>query len=42
MARAYGSVARLAHENTCDMRTAANMLAINWLAEATIMRGVYP
>jgi glutamate dehydrogenase (NAD(P)+) len=42
MARAYDSVARLAHENECDMRTAANMLAISRVAEATTMRGIYP
>jgi glutamate dehydrogenase (NAD(P)+) len=42
MARAYGNVARLARENKCDMRTAANMLAIGRVAEATTMRGVYP
>ena len=42
MARAYDNVARLARENECDMRTAANMLAIGRVAEATTMRGVYP
>jgi glutamate dehydrogenase (NAD(P)+) len=42
MARAYDSVASLARENECDMRTAANMLAIGRVAEATEMRGVYP
>ncbi len=42
MARAYDNVARLARENTCDMRTAANMLAIGRVAEATEMRGIYP
>jgi glutamate dehydrogenase (NAD(P)+) len=42
MARAYDSVARLARENECDMRTAANMLAIGRVAEATEMRGIYP
>jgi glutamate dehydrogenase (NAD(P)+) len=42
MARAYDNVARLARENTCDLRTAANMLAISRVAEATTMRGVYP
>ena len=42
MARAYESVARLARENACDMRTAANMLAIGRVAEATEMRGIYP
>jgi glutamate dehydrogenase (NAD(P)+) len=42
MARAYSNVARLAHENKCDLRTAANMLAISRVAEATTMRGIYP
>jgi glutamate dehydrogenase (NAD(P)+) len=42
MARAYDNVARLARENECDMRTAANMLAIGRVAEATTMRGIYP
>ncbi len=42
MARAYDNVARLARENKCDMRTAANMLAIGRVAEATEMRGIYP
>jgi glutamate dehydrogenase (NAD(P)+) len=42
MARAYDNVAHLARENKCDMRTAANMLAIGRVAEATEMRGVYP
>jgi glutamate dehydrogenase (NAD(P)+) len=42
MARAYDSVASLAREGKCDMRTAANMLAIGRVAEATEMRGVYP
>jgi glutamate dehydrogenase (NAD(P)+) len=42
MARAYDSVASLAREGKCDMRTAANMLAIGRVAEATEMRGIYP
>jgi glutamate dehydrogenase (NAD(P)+) len=42
MARAYSNVARLARENECDLRTAANMLAISRVAEATTMRGIYP
>jgi len=42
MARAYGNVAKIARENKCDMRTAANMLAISRVAEATTMRGIYP
>ncbi|MGH2487655.1 MAG: glutamate dehydrogenase, partial [Ktedonobacterales bacterium] len=42
MQRAYTSVARLAHDEHCDMRTAANMVAIKRVAEATQLRGVYP
>ena len=42
MQRAYTNVARLAHDEHCDMRTAANMVAIRRVAEATKLRGVYP
>jgi hypothetical protein len=42
MARAYENVARLAREHKCDIRTAANMLAISRVAEATAMRGIDP
>ena len=42
MQRAYSNVARLAHDEHCDMRTAANMVAIQRVAEATKLRGVYP
>ncbi|HKV85274.1 MAG TPA: glutamate dehydrogenase, partial [Ktedonobacterales bacterium] len=42
MRRAYTDVARLAHDERCDMRTAANMVAIKRVAEATQLRGVYP
>jgi glutamate dehydrogenase (NAD(P)+) len=42
MQRAYGEVAKLAHDERSDMRTAANMVAIRRVAEATQLRGVYP
>jgi len=42
MGRAYTDVARLAADEECDMRTAANMLAIKRVAEATRLRGIYP
>ncbi len=42
MEKAYYSVAKLAHDQDCDMRTAANMVAIKRVAEATQLRGVYP
>ena len=42
MRRAYTDVARRAHDERCDMRTAANMVAIRRVAEATQLRGVYP
>jgi glutamate dehydrogenase (NAD(P)+) len=42
MEKAYYSVAQLAHDQNCDMRTAANMVAIKRVAEATQLRGVYP
>ena len=42
MQRAYAEVAKLAQDEHCDMRTAANMVAIRRVAEATQLRGVYP
>jgi glutamate dehydrogenase (NAD(P)+) len=42
MGRAYTDVSRIATEERCDMRTAANMLAIKRVAEATRLRGIYP
>ncbi len=42
MSRAYGEVAALAESEHCDMRTAAYMLAIGRVAEATQLRGLYP
>jgi glutamate dehydrogenase (NAD(P)+) len=42
MERAYGDVAKLANDQHCDMRTAANMVAIKRVADATQLRGIYP
>jgi glutamate dehydrogenase (NAD(P)+) len=42
MNRAFASVAEKADEFHCDMRLAANMLAISRVAEATQIRGIYP
>ncbi len=39
---AFTSVAELADRYHCDMRLAANMLAISRVAEATQIRGIYP
>jgi glutamate dehydrogenase (NAD(P)+) len=42
MTRAYQDVSKLAHEHKCDMRLAAQMLAIKRVADATQIRGIYP
>ena len=42
MNRAYAAVAEKADQFSCDMRLAANMLAISRVAEATQVRGIYP
>ena len=42
MNRAYAAVAEKADQFSCDMRLAANMLAIARVAEATQIRGIYP
>jgi glutamate dehydrogenase (NAD(P)+) len=42
MARAYVDVARLSNDQNCDMRTAAHMVAIRRVADATQLRGIYP
>ncbi len=42
MGRAYDAVAKIATDERCDMRTAANMVAIKRVAEATQLRGIYP
>jgi len=42
MNRAFVAVAEQAERQHCDMRLAANMLAISRVAEATQIRGIYP
>ena len=42
MERAYTAVSRLANDQQCDMRTAAHMVAIRRVADATQLRGIYP
>ena len=39
---AYGQVAALATAEKVDMRTAANILAVQRVAEAIKVRGIYP
>jgi glutamate dehydrogenase (NAD(P)+) len=42
MNRGFDAVAEKADQYRCDMRLAANMLAISRVAEATQIRGIYP
>jgi glutamate dehydrogenase (NAD(P)+) len=42
MTRAYEEVAKTARDHKCDMRLAAYMLAIQRVADATQLRGIYP
>ncbi|MGB8347185.1 MAG: glutamate dehydrogenase, partial [Ktedonobacteraceae bacterium] len=42
MNRSFAAVAEKADQYSCDMRLAANMLAIARVAEATQTRGIYP
>ncbi|MBV9232095.1 MAG: Glu/Leu/Phe/Val dehydrogenase [Chloroflexi bacterium] len=42
MNRAFDAVAQEADQFGCDLRLAANMLAISRVAEATQIRGIYP
>jgi len=42
MNRAFAAVAEKADQYSCNMRLAANMLAIARVAEATQVRGIYP
>src|SRR5258708_21710623 len=42
MNRAFAAVAEKADQYSCDIRLAANMLAISRVAEATQVRGIYP
>ncbi|GCE11703.1 Glu/Leu/Phe/Val family dehydrogenase [Tengunoibacter tsumagoiensis] len=40
--RSFDAVVELAEQHHCDLRLAANMLAISRVAEATQIRGIYP
>ncbi len=42
MVRAFGETLTLAERDQCDMRTAAYLLAVQRVADATAMRGLYP
>jgi glutamate dehydrogenase (NAD(P)+) len=42
MNRSFAAVAEKADQYSCNMRLAANMLAISRVAEATQVRGIYP
>ncbi len=42
MNRSFDAVAEIADNYRCDLRLAANMLAISRVAEATQIRGIYP
>jgi glutamate dehydrogenase (NAD(P)+) len=42
MERAFYDTYRLSQEKKVDMRTAASMLAVSRVAEATSLRGIYP
>jgi len=40
--RSFNDVVRIAEEKKVDMRVAAYILAIDRVAKATIIRGIYP
>ncbi len=42
MTRAFGETLAIAKRESCDMRTAAYLLAVERVADATMMRGLYP
>jgi glutamate dehydrogenase (NAD(P)+) len=42
MTRAFNDVYRIAQEKQVDMRTAAYILAVGRVADATKTRGIYP
>src|SRR5215218_7698889 len=42
MSRSFRETLEIAERETCDMRTAAYLLAVQRVAEATSMRGLYP
>ena len=42
MVRAFGEVSDIAGRESCDNRTAAYLLAVKRVADATALRGLYP
>ena len=42
MVRSFNQILRVSHEKNIDMRTAAQVLAIDRVAEAVQLRGIYP
>jgi len=42
MVRGFNQILRIAHEQQVDTRTAAQILAIQRVAEAVMLRGIYP
>ena len=42
MVKAFGEVLAIARREQCDMRTAAYLLAVERVADATALRGLYP
>ena len=42
MVRAFGETLAISRREECDMRTAAYLLAVERVANATSMRGLYP
>ena len=42
MVRSFGEVVSMAEREECDMRTAAYLLAVDRVAQATALRGLYP
>ena len=42
MVKAFGETLEIAKRENCDMRTAAYLLAVDRVADAMAMRGLYP
>jgi glutamate dehydrogenase (NAD(P)+) len=42
MDRSFGEVIAMSHREDCDMRTAAYLVAVKRVADATALRGLYP
>jgi glutamate dehydrogenase (NAD(P)+) len=42
MVRSFGEVVAMAEREEVDMRTAAYLLAVDRVAQATALRGLYP